>query len=86
MASTKNDAHTIAKFLFTHIFVRFGLPLEIVSYQGVHFVNEVIEFLLNDFMVICWKFAPYYLQANSQAESTNKTLCTALTKVVEGIT
>ena len=50
----------------------------------MHFVNEVIEFLLNEFMVIHRKFAPYHPQPNGQAESTNKTLCSALAKVVEG--
>ena len=35
-------------------------------------------------MVIHRKSAPYHPQVNGQAESTNKTLCTALTKVVEG--
>ena len=35
-------------------------------------------------MVVHHKSAPYHPQANGQAESTNKVLCTALTKVVEG--
>ena len=35
-------------------------------------------------MVIHRKSAPYHPQANGQVESTNKTLCTTLTKVVEG--
>ena len=34
-------------------------------------------------MVIHRRSAPYHPQANGQAESTNKMLCTALTKVVE---
>ncbi len=44
----------------------------------------MIEFLLNEFMVVHQTSAPYHPQANGQAESTNKTLCTALTKIVEG--
>lgn len=66
------------------MFTRYGLLLiEIVNDQCVHFVNEVIEFLLEEFMVIHRRFSPYHPQANGQAESTNKTLCIALTKVVE---
>ncbi|MCO5577321.1 hypothetical protein L7F22_031149 [Adiantum nelumboides] len=84
MASTKNDAHTTAKFLYENIFVRFGLPIEIVSDQGTHFINEVIRVLLGEFLVTHRRSAPYHPQANDQAESTNKVLCTALTKVVEG--
>ena len=68
----------------SYVFTRYGFPIEIVSDQGVHFVNDVIEFLLNEFMVIQRKSAPYHPQANGQAKSTNKTLCSALAKVVEG--
>lgn len=81
-ATVKNDARTTAKFLYENVFTRYGLPIEIVSDQGVHFINEVIEFLLAVFMVLHKRSAPYHPQANGQAESTNKTLCTALTKVV----
>ena len=72
----KNDARTIAKFLSENIFTRYGLPLEIVSDQGVHFVNEVIEFLLANFMVTHKRSSPYHPQVNGLAKSTNKTLCT----------
>ena len=82
-AMVRNDARAIAKFLYEYVFTRYGLPIEIVSDQGVHFVNEVIEFLLTEFMVIHRKSAPYHPQANGQAESTNKTLCSTLAKVVE---
>ena len=83
-ATPKNTARTTAKFLFENIFTRYGLPLEIVSDQGVHFVNEVIKFLLADFLVTHKRLAPYHPQANGLVESTNKTLCTKLTKVVSG--
>ena len=56
--------------------------MEIVSDQGVHFVNEVIEYFLAEFMATHKRLAPYHPQANGLAESTNKTLCTELTKVV----
>lgn len=59
-----------------------GLPIEIVSDQGVHFINEVIEFLLAKFMVLHRRSTAYHPQAKGQVESTNKILCTALTKVV----
>ena len=81
-ATVKNDARTTAKFLYENVFTRYGLPIEIVSDQGVHFINEVISFLLAEFMVIHKRSAPYHPQANGQAESTNKTLCTVLTKIV----
>ena len=51
-ATVKNDARTTAKFLYENVFTRYGLPIEIVSDQGVHFINEVIEFLLAEFMIL----------------------------------
>ena len=80
-ATIRNDARTTAKFLYKTIFTRYGLPIEIISDCGKHFINEVIEFLLDEFMVIHCKSAPYHPQGNGQAESTNKVLCTTLTKV-----
>ena len=64
------------------MFRRYGLPIEIVSDRGTHFVNNVIEHLLDEFMVIHRKLAPYHPQANGQAKSTNKVLCIVLTKIV----
>ncbi|MCO5574477.1 hypothetical protein L7F22_028262 [Adiantum nelumboides] len=81
-ATTKNDAKTTAQFLYENIFTRYGLPIEIVSDRETHFINEVIENLLDEFMVIHRKSAPYHPQANGQAESTNKILVTVLTKIV----
>ncbi|MCO5560185.1 hypothetical protein L7F22_013793 [Adiantum nelumboides] len=81
-ATTKNDAKKTAQFLYENIFTRYGLSIEIVSDRGTHFINEVIEQLLDEFMVIHRKSAPYHPQANGQAESTNKILVTILTKIV----
>ncbi|MCO5555202.1 hypothetical protein L7F22_008745 [Adiantum nelumboides] len=80
--TTKNDAKTTAQFLYENIFTRYGLPIEIVSDRGTHFINEMIEQLLDEFMVIHQKSSPYHPQANGQAESTNKILVTILTKIV----
>ena len=53
-----------------------------MSDRGSHFLNEVIYNLLNTFMVVHKKSAPYHPQANGQAKSTNKILKTMLTKIV----
>ena len=64
-ATQKNDARTTICFLYEYIFTRYGLPIEIISDRGMHFVNEVIECLL----VVHRKSAPYHPQANGQAKS-----------------
>ena len=71
-ATPKNDAQTMAKFLYEYVLTRYGLPIEIVSDEGAHFAYEVIKFLLVEFMVVHRRSAPYH----HQAKSTNKTLCT----------
>ncbi|MCO5595168.1 hypothetical protein L7F22_049207 [Adiantum nelumboides] len=81
-ATTKNDSKITAQFLYENIFTRYGLPIAIVSDRGTHFINEVIEFLFDEFMVIHRKSAPYHPQANGQADSTNKILVIILTKIV----
>lgn len=81
-ATPKNYARTTKYFLYEYVFTRYGLPIEIVSDRGTHFINEVIEYLLGKFIVIHRKLAPYPPQANGQAKSTNKILSTVLTKIV----
>ena len=82
-ATPKNVARTTKKFQYEHVFTRYGLLIEIVSDQEAYFVNEVINFLLEELMIFHCRLAPYHSQANGQVESTNKTLCMTLTKVVE---
>ena len=45
-------------------------------------MNEIIEFMMSEFLISHKKYAPYHPQAHGQGESTNKTLCTTLTKMV----
>ena len=82
-ATIKNDAKTITKFLYENVFTHYRLPIELVSDQGVHFINEVIEFLMAKFMVIHKHSAPYHPQANGQAKSSNKILVKIIKKLVQ---
>ena len=81
-ATRHNDAHTTVKFLYEENFTRYGLPIELVSDCGTHFLNDVIATLLDKFLVIHNVSAPYHPQANGKAESTNNTLCTIITKLI----
>jgi hypothetical protein len=72
-----NTAKSTAKFFFEEIITKFGCPLVFVSDQGSYFINDTIEF-----MILHRKSTTYYPQANDQAESTNKIIKIALTKMV----
>ena len=76
-----NTAKSTAKFLFEEIITKFGCPLEFVSDQGSHFINDTIKVLTQEFMILHRKSTTYYPQANGQAESTNKVMKIALTKM-----
>jgi hypothetical protein len=41
-----NIAIDTSKFLYENITTRFGCPLTIVTYQGVHFINDTIKHLI----------------------------------------
>ena len=77
-----NTAASTAKFLYENIWCRFGCPIELVSDQGTHFINKLINELTNYYAVVHKKSTPYYPQANGLAESTNKTIQTILKKIV----
>ena len=67
-------------FLYKYVFTRCG-PIKIVSDQGMHSINEVVQYLLEEFMVVHKKFSPYHQQANGQEKSMNKILL--ITNIVD---
>jgi len=60
------------KFLYKHILMRFGCPLTIMIDQSTHFINDVIKYLTNHFILKHTNSTIYYPQGNGQAESTIK--------------
>ena len=81
-ALRENMAEVTVKFLYEHIWCRFRCPIELVSDQGIHFLNSVVRELTQHYPVVHKKSTPYYPQANGLAESTNKTLQNILKKIV----
>ena len=59
-----NTAKSTSKFSFEKIITKFGCPLEFVSDQGNHFINNTIKMLIQEFMILHQKSSTYYPQAN----------------------
>ena len=78
-----NTAASTAKFVYEHLWCRYGCPIELISDQRGHFINHIIRDLTTHYAVVVHKNStPYYLQANRLAESINKILQTILKKIV----
>ena len=77
-----NTAASTTKFVYEHLWCRYGCPFELISDQGGHFLNHIIRDLTMHYAVVHKKSTPYYPQANVLAESTNKILQTILKKIV----
>ncbi len=77
-----NTLVVTTKFLYECILTKFGCPLTIVTYQGVHFINDAIKYLTNHFLLKHVSSTTYYPQGDGQVESTDKVLGTLLTKLI----
>ena len=73
----------MVNFLFEEIFVRFGVPREIVTDQGAQFTSKLVQEIVAKYKIKNRKSTPYHPQANGQVESTNKTLEGIITKTVQ---
>ena len=82
VALRDNTTASTTKFVYEHLWCRYGCPIELVSDQGGHFINHIIRELTTHYAVVHKKSTPYYPQANGLAESTNKILQTILKKIV----
>jgi len=79
----KTNTTTITtKFIYECILTKFECPLIIVTYQGVHFINDVIKYLIDHFLLKHVNFTTYYPQGNGQVKSINKVLGTFLTNLI----
>ena len=82
IALQDNKSASVAQFLYRNIMSRLGCPIELIFDQVTHFLNSVVEELIATHMVSHKMSSPYHLQANGQAESSNKVLLWILKKIV----
>ena len=67
-----NDAKVVAQFLRSHIFSLFGTPRALITDNGTHFCNKVIDKVLQKYGVRHRTSLAYHPQSNGQAEVSNR--------------
>ncbi|KAK8952364.1 hypothetical protein KSP39_PZI003940 [Platanthera zijinensis] len=82
IATQKNDAKIVLKFLKANIFTRFGTPKSIISDGGTHFCNTQFKSLLKKYGVTHKVALAYHPQTNGLAEISNREIKSILEKTV----
>ncbi|KAJ9557143.1 hypothetical protein OSB04_011757 [Centaurea solstitialis] len=77
------DAKTVVKFLQKHIFTRFGTPRALISDEGTHFINNLLEEVLEKYDIKHRVATAFHPQTNGLAELSNKEIKGILSKVVK---
>ena len=77
-----NDAKVVAQFLRSNIFSRFGTPRPLITDNGTHFCNKVIDKVLKKYGVRHRTSLAYHAQSNGQAEVSNREIKYILEKTV----
>ena len=73
----------VIHFLFKDIFIRFGVPRELVTDGGAPFTSHGFKSTLQKYHIQHRMTTTYHPQANGQVESTNKVIEAILTKTVK---
>ena len=77
-----NDAKVVTRFLQKNIFTRFGTPRAIISDEGSHFCNRLMENLLAKYGVHHKIAIAFHPQTSGQVELSNREIKRILEKVV----
>ena len=82
IAKRTNDAKVVAQFLRSNIFSRFGTPRALITDNGTHFCNKIIDKVLQKYGVRHRTSLAYHPQSNGQAEVSNREIKYILEKTV----
>ena len=77
-----NDSKVVAQFLRSNIFSRFGTPRALITDNGTHFCNKLIDKVLQKYGVRHRTSLAYHPQSNGQAEVSNREIKYILEKTV----
>ena len=82
VALPTNDAKVVVTFLKNNIFSRFGVPRALISDEGTHFLNKLMENVLKKYNVKHKIATPYHPQTSGQVEVSNRQIKQILEKTV----
>lgn len=77
-----NDAKVVVNFLTKCIFSRYGVPRALISDEGTHFLNKLMENLLKKYNVKHKISTPYHPQTSGKVEVSNRQIKQILEKTV----
>ncbi|OMO61184.1 reverse transcriptase [Corchorus capsularis] len=82
IATEKDDARIVVKFLKSNILHRFGIPRYLISDRGTHFCNKIVQALVEKYGVHHRVSTSYHPQTSGQAEISNRQVKLILEKTV----
>ena len=77
-----NDAKVVTNFLKNNIFSRFGILRDLISDEGTHFLNKLMENLLKKYNVKYKIATLYHPQTSGQVKVLNRKIKQILEKTV----
>jgi transposase InsO family protein len=81
----KNMTHKeVMEFIMEHITHRFGIPQSLMTDQDTSFTSGQVREFIESYKIKLLNSSPYYVQANGQAESSNKILMKPILKIIRG--
>jgi hypothetical protein len=75
------SAKIVPHFLFEKVIIRFGCQRVLRRDQGMHFINNTLNAMTEEFEVHHQKSTPYHPHENGTVQEFNKILENALTKI-----
>ena len=82
IATLKNDAKVVLKFLKNNIFTRSGTPRALISDEGSHICNKWVEKSLLKYGIRHRIALAYHPQTNGMAEVSNREIKAIIEKIV----